>query len=267
MVASRAFQMVTEELSAKFVPLHLSVSHLSRNDALAHMTEIAKVFYGEDKLATVWDGTYYYIQKSSQYDFSRKTYSAHKHRPLVKFMSIVLPDGYVLESLGPYQSDGKHNDAALTRHIIDTNKRLTEFLQDRDVCVVERGFRDVLDAFKAMGYEYQMPAFLEKGRNQHSVEEANDSRLVTKVRWVVEAYHGRMKKWNYFNCVIENDFIPIIGHVNRILSAAMNAFRPPLTCNSPDDRQMALSTIAKSQENRNRLFERDEHGTLSSRGK
>lgn len=44
MVASRAFQMVTEELSAKFVPLHLSVSHLSRNDALAHMTEIAKVF-------------------------------------------------------------------------------------------------------------------------------------------------------------------------------------------------------------------------------
>lgn len=31
---------------------------------------------------------------------------------------------------------------------------------------------------------------------------------------------------DFFNCVIENDFIPIIGHVNRILLAAMNAFRP-----------------------------------------
>lgn len=87
------------------------------------MIEVAKVFNGKDKLATVWNGTYCYFKKSSQYDFSRKTYSVHKHLPLVKFMYIVLPDGYVLESFGPYQSDGKHNDAALTRYIIDTNKQ------------------------------------------------------------------------------------------------------------------------------------------------
>lgn len=51
-----------------------------------------------------------------------------------------------------------------------------------------------------MEYDYQMPAFLEKGRNQHSVEETNDSNLehyVTKVRCVVEAYNGRMKKWSF----------------------------------------------------------------------
>lgn len=51
----------------------------------------------------------------------------------------------------------------------------------------------------------------------------------------------------------------------------MNAFRPPpapsLTCNSPDARQMALSMIRKSQENRNLLIERVEHSMLSSRGK
>lgn len=86
-------------------------------------------------------GWYYHIQKSCRYDFCRKTYSAHKHRILVECMSsFVLPDGYVLESPGPYmyQSNGKHNGSALTRQIIDTNKQLTEFLQDGDMCVVDR---------------------------------------------------------------------------------------------------------------------------------
>lgn len=82
----------------------------------------------------------------------------------------------------------------MTLNLLVISSTQMSFFQAGDVCVVDRGFRDVLDAFKAMGYEYQMPAFLEKERNQHSVEEANDSRLVTKVRWVVKAYHGRMKK-------------------------------------------------------------------------
>lgn len=94
-------------------------------------------------------------------------------------MSIVLPGGFVLESLGPYQIDGKHYDAVLTRHVIDTNKNW-QILHDGDVCVVDRDFRDVFDAFKAMEYKYQIPAFLEKGRNQHSVEGAIDSILVYK---------------------------------------------------------------------------------------
>lgn len=57
-----------------------------------------------------------------------------------------------------------------------------------------------------MEYDYQMPAFLEKGRNQHSVEETNDSNLehyVTKVRCVVEAYNGRMKKWSFLTAYLK----------------------------------------------------------------
>lgn len=41
------------------------------------------------------------------------------------FMSIVMPDGQVIEHLDPCPSDGKHNDTTHTRHIIDTNKKLT----------------------------------------------------------------------------------------------------------------------------------------------
>lgn len=59
-------------------------------------------------------------------------------------------------------------------------------------------------------------------------------------------YSGRMVVSRAFQMVIEE------------LSAKSPP--PPLTCNSPDDRQMALSMIRKSQENRNMLFERVEHG-------
>ena len=38
---------------------------------------------------------------------ARKTYSGPKSRQLIKFLSIVLPDGYVLDTNGPFMSDGK----------------------------------------------------------------------------------------------------------------------------------------------------------------
>lgn len=55
------------------------------------------------------------------------------------------------------------------------------------------------------------------------------------------------EKIDFFNIVIENDVFPIIGRVNRIVSAAMNALRPlpPLTCNWPYNRQMALRMMGK----------------------
>ena len=65
----------------------------------------------------------------------RRTYSGHKHRPLVKFMSIVLPDGYVLDTLGPYFRDGKNNDAGMTRHIVKHNQDLMQWMEQDDVFI------------------------------------------------------------------------------------------------------------------------------------
>ena len=157
------------------------------------MTAYSSVLYG-GKLCIIWDGTYYYIEKSSNYNFRRHTYSGQKHRPLLKFISLVFPDGYVLDSIGPYLADRKNNDAGITQHILSLHGDLTDWLSEGDVCVVDRGFRDVLDVFENLGLETKMPSHLKKGLSQHTTEEANQSRLVTKVRWAVEAYHGRMKK-------------------------------------------------------------------------
>jgi len=36
-------------------------------------------------------------------------------------------------------------------------------------------------------------------KKQHSTEEANFSRLVTKIRWIIESVTVEFKKWKYFN--------------------------------------------------------------------
>ncbi|CAH2089004.1 unnamed protein product [Euphydryas editha] len=52
-----------------------------------------------------------------------------------------------------------------------------------------RGFRDVVEFLNDKGLNVLMPAF--KGNKlQLSTEEANISRKITKIRWVVEAVHG-----------------------------------------------------------------------------
>ena len=39
-----------------------------------------------------------------------------------------------------------------------------------------------------------MPVYLRKGQKQHTTQEANEARLVTKVRWTVESFHDPIKK-------------------------------------------------------------------------
>ena len=266
-MVSRAFRSILSDLDSHFVPSHIGCTHISRDNAFSqHMTAYSSVLFG-GKMCIVWDGTYYYIEKSSSYYFGRHTYSGQKHRPLLKFMSIVFPDGYVLDSIGPYYADGKNNDAGITEHILGLNGDLTEWLQEGDVCVVDRGFRDVIDVYEELGLEARMPSFLKQGIAQHSAEEANQSRIVTKVRWTVEAYHGRLKKWQFFDKVIHHDFLDVIGPLNRIVTAAMNAFRPPLISTDESDAELARDMLRKAEEKRNHLFCRVERGHLSSRGK
>ena len=262
-MVSRAFRTVAADLDKHFVPSYIGCGHITRDKSTDHMTAYSSVLYG-GKLCIIWDGTYYYIEKSSSYSFNRHTYSGQKHRPLVKFMSLVFPDGYVLDSIGPYLADGKNNDAGITQHILTLHSDLTDWLSEGDVCIVDRGFRDVLDVFEDLGLEAKMPSFLRKGLSQHTAEEANQSRLVTKVRWAVEAYHGRMKNWLFFDKLILHDFLDIIGPLNRILTAAINAFRPPLVCTDEVDAEMAREMLRKAECKRNALFGKIKKGPFSS---
>lgn len=116
--------------------------------------------------------------------FQRKSYSMHKGRPLVKPMIVVTTSGYYLSVLGPYVA--KNNDAAILSHIMKTNKEdVLKWIEERDVFVVDRGFRDSLTLLEDLGLVSAMPAFMKKGEKQMSTADANTSRLVTKVRYTI----------------------------------------------------------------------------------
>ena len=54
-------------------------------------------------------------------------------------MSIVLPDSYIIDIIGPYQ--GTLSDANITKEIIETNNSIVTWLGDERHMIKDRGFR------------------------------------------------------------------------------------------------------------------------------
>ena len=112
---------------------------------------------------------------------------------------------------------------------------MLNWLAPGDVMVVDRGFRDTLDDLNWFGYETKMPRFLEKHQKQFTTTEANETRLITKIRWVIESANGRVKQWRFFNNVVPNTMIKKIGDYFRIVCAMTSCYRPVLIANSVND--------------------------------
>ncbi|XP_051159163.1 uncharacterized protein LOC127280299 [Leptopilina boulardi] len=238
----RSITTARNALSKCFVRRFLGIEHISRDEVInKHTTKIAKTLFtnNEDEAILVADGTYVYIQKSSNYSFQRKTFSVHKGRPLVKPMMIVTTTGYIIDVLGPYYANGKNNDASIFTSLLRSDSsKLRQWLNDNDIFVVDRGFRDCHGLLEDLDLISKMPHFLEKG-TQHTTLEANESRLVTKVRWVVEAVNGLIKTWKALDHVFPNSQIPFIGDYVHIVCTLCNAFRPPRVKDKPDDEIIA----------------------------
>lgn len=255
-------------LMKDFVPLHIGFQHISHEDFVSrHITPLSKQLFSshdDDAAIIVLDGTYVYIQKSSNYTFQRMSYSLHKHRPLVKPMVIVGTDGYILSILGPYYA--KNNDALITKHILKTNTDgMKSWLNDNDIFIVDRGFRDVSGYLIEEGYEVKMPQYLQKGNSQHSTEEANTSRLVTKVRWVVESVNTRIKQWKFFDKVVSNHYIPYIGDFLRIVCALFNCYRPHLADMDSSSKELAKKMLERSLKGNDVQKMVEEEGLLKKR--
>lgn len=82
----------------------------------------------------------------------------------MKPMIVVTATGYIVSVLGPYLADSKNNDASILRHMIYHNaEELRNWLQEEDVFVVDRGFRDAQDVLEDVGIKLEMPAFMKLG--------------------------------------------------------------------------------------------------------
>ncbi|CAH2088806.1 unnamed protein product [Euphydryas editha] len=83
------------------------------------------------------------------------------------------------------------NDAKIMRIILNDPNGLIKLLNKGDIIIVDRGFRDVKVYLEELGFK--MPAMKRK-RHQLTTDVSNESRFVTKIRWVVEAVHGNHHK-------------------------------------------------------------------------
>ena len=168
----------------------------------------------------------------------------HKNRPLVKPMIIVSSTGYIISILGPYLADHKNNDAGILKHNIKCNmESMNNWIQPGDVMIVDRGFRDATELLEDLGIHTEMPKFLQKGQKQFSCDEANISRMVTKVRWVVESVNGRLKQWKYLQNIVPNNQIPYIGETVRLIGAMCNKYKRPLSSGDKENDQILASKI------------------------
>ncbi|XP_062607931.1 uncharacterized protein LOC134269743 [Saccostrea cucullata] len=248
----RIIPSVREALMQNFVPKHLGFQHISHQEfSQHHTTPIARKLFTteEDQAVIILDGTYIYIQKSYDYEFQRLSYSLHKNRPLVKPMMVVASDGYILSVMGPYVADCHNNDASITKHMYSQNaENIQVWLKEDDVVVVDRGFRDAVTFMEDIGLKVHMPFYLQRGEKQHTTTEANLSRMVTKVRWVVESANGRLKQWRLLDKVIPNKLLPQVGDFVRIVCALCNCFRPCLGSMDPETESVAIKMLERSQE-------------------
>lgn len=224
----RKLRIARECLTAEFVPRHLGLDHMTREEAVArNLTIPAHIFGGDHNAAIfVFDGTYLYVQKSSNFLFQRITYSLHKYRNLVKPFLVVCTDGYIVDVVGPYAATT--SDATIMRSLMeDENSAWHWFLRERDVFILDRGFRDSIASIEECGYIAHMPPTRARGE-QLSTIDANKSRLITMTRWVVETINGRFKKnfkifrHTYFNVALPNMMTDF-----KITAALINSTRQP----------------------------------------
>ncbi|CAB0041034.1 unnamed protein product [Trichogramma brassicae] len=246
---------VRESLMLRFVPENLGLNAITRAQYIReHVTEFSNMLYNNEPhrpTAIVYiDGTYTYTYKSSNFRALRQTYCRHKGEHLVKPALMVAPDGYILDVHGPFFSDSQNNDASMMRYQWENDENLRNWFEDRDIFIVDRGYRDVVPMLENLGFECRMPPTIRTGQNQLTTEDANEARMITKTSqgslkpdfkedvlddsdYVKNLVHSVMKiRGNRSNTLIWYEslrrFLKENGGVRRFLDIPIYTFSPSI---------------------------------------
>ena len=119
--------------------------------------------------------------------------------------------------------------------MINNYDNILGWIEENDIMILDRGFRDSLGVLKSLGIDVVMPSFLDPNQKQIDVQNANNSRFMTMLRWVVEGVNARIKRFKWFNQVIPNFSLPSIQDFICILAALLNCFHASMKTPSPDD--------------------------------
>lgn len=238
---SMVIATVRKSLMLRFAPENVGINSINRQDFIErHVTAFANQLYNpepeQQKAIIFCDGSYLEVQKPTNFQAQRMSYSSQKHYNLVKPGLMVAPDGYILDIHGPYFSDNRNNDAAMLQNELEDDDRgYTNWFQNGDIFILDRGYRDSEPVLQQLGIQMKMPPFLERNQKQFTTEEANSSRLITKSRWIVESRNGHLKSiFKFFagsisvvHCVNLKDFL-------QIAAAIINKYKETINMQNAD---------------------------------
>ncbi|XP_045781841.1 uncharacterized protein LOC123878594 [Maniola jurtina] len=244
----RYMNKVRNCLSQEFVPLCLGFGCTTVVNVAARNKIIPEGLFGNSELPgdvkpaiVICDGTYVYVQSSSNYKFQKDTYSLHKFTNLIKPFMIVCCDGNILECLGPYKAT-KNDSTILSEELANEESRINMFFRTGDIFILDRGFRDVVPNLQALGYKAYIPESLMEGEHQLTTMQSNKSRCITMCRWVVEIVNGRIKR--DFKLLRQEFFNRAMSHVMddfRIACALTNKFHPLIEDRPEDVEYLAIA--------------------------
>lgn len=247
---SKIKKSVMQSFEKDVLPKYFGFDNNSREALIKdHTSGMAKKLHGSDKLILICDGTYIRHEKSSNNAYQRKSFSGQKKVPLCKPFTICTTDGWIVDMPGPYLAN--KNDADILKSILQSQHPMKNFLQKGDILILDRGFRDVVSYLEEeMQVTVLMPALKGK-RPQLTTEESNDSRFVTKLRWVVEAVHGIIKeKYHLLDNKLDNKMLPKTGTYCRIACFLNNEFGKRLDSDiQMSDEIVNAMTARKTSEN------------------
>lgn len=232
---SMAVYLVRNSLLIRFVPDNLGVHAITRDEFIDnHVTPFANELYNDEpdqrKAILLIDSTSTDIHKSSNFQILRQSFSLHKKKHLLKPTTVMGTDGYFLDVFGPYFSDFYNNDAAILQDKLnDDQNDLRNWIQNGDIFIVDRGYRDATGLLEAFGIDHKMPAMRDPGERQLTTEQANQTRIVTKNRWVVEARNAHLKNiFKFLNHTFNIQNARYINEYFRIGAAIINRYYPVL---------------------------------------
>ncbi|GBP34211.1 hypothetical protein EVAR_30764_1 [Eumeta japonica] len=231
----RKLHLARECLLADFVPVHIGLDHITRTEVISRNRILPNYIFGSNassKPLIICDGTYLFVEKSSNFLFQRVSYSLHKYRNLIKPFLIVCADGHILDVIGPYAATT--TDAAIMKQILQNHDQPIEdnpfhyFFEEGDILILDRGFRDAIVSLEEHGYVAYLPPSKQRNETQLTTEETNKSRLITMCRWVVETVNGKFK--NSFKIFRDKMFKNTLTKTFtdfKIAAALINCFQKP----------------------------------------
>ena len=114
-------------------------------------------------------------------------------------------------------------------------------------------YYDIYGTIEEFSFDIASPPFL-NGRRQLSTDEVNESRCVTKVRWIVEAVNARLKQLKFFSNTVQNSSIPSLEHYLSIACTIINRYREPIKTPSLDNAE--ISAKIQALRNQRNTFEK-----------